>query len=79
MEYIPHILSIIKDHWDVFATKGLVKPIWCFKFHVDIGPAKPICYSIPDTEHFKGDLSKNWAILSGTTIWWNMTQAYGGI
>ena len=44
MEVRPLITSIIKDNCNTFSTKGQLKPIRGFEFHVDTGSKKSIYF-----------------------------------
>ena len=46
-EHRPEVLKAIVDCWDVFAKRGMKRPIIGCKFHVDTGDVAPISCSTP--------------------------------
>ena len=43
MGFQPKIEKIVRNKWDVFATRGFCKSIRGFNFRIDTGTAKKIC------------------------------------
>ena len=46
-QHRPKVLQAIIDYWDVFAKKGMKRPIVGYKFHTDTGDVTPISCSTP--------------------------------
>ena len=46
-EYKDNIINIIQGYWDCFCLKGSCRSIFYYKFVIDTGVSKPVCFFRP--------------------------------